>query len=63
MDGDLLLWVEAGYSAMLVIGAIWVAAALSTHHARHRRQLERYEQHFRNELEETYRHRLAQRFE
>jgi hypothetical protein len=63
MDDDLLLWVAGGYSAILVIGALWVAVALSTHRARHRRQLERYEQHLRNKLVETYRGRAARRFE
>jgi hypothetical protein len=59
MDGDLLLWVAAGYSGLLVIGAVWVGVALSTHRARHRRELERYEQRLHNELEATYRRRAA----
>jgi len=63
MDGDLLLWVAAGYSGLLVIGAAWVAVALSTHRARHRRRLERYEQRLRNELEASYRRRAARWFE
>ena len=63
MDGDLLLWVAAVYSVLLVIGAVWVAAALSTHRTRHRRRLERYEQRLRNELEATYRRRVGRQFE
>jgi len=63
MDGDLLLWVAAGYSGLLVIGAVWVAVALSTYRARHRRQLERYEQRLRDELEATYCRRAAAWFE
>jgi len=63
MDGDLLLWVAAGYSGLLVIGAVWVGVALSTHRARHRHQLERYEQRLRDELEATYRRLAARRFE
>ena len=63
MDGDLLLWVAAVYSGLLVIGAVWVAVALSTHRARHRRQLERYEQRLRDELEATYRRHAARWFE
>jgi hypothetical protein len=63
MDDELLLWVAAGYSGLLVIGAAWVAVALSTHRTRHRRQLERYEQRLRDELEATYRRRAARRFE
>jgi hypothetical protein len=63
MDDELLLWVAAGYSGLLVIGAAWVAIALSTHRTRHRRQLERYEQRLRDELEATYRRRAARRFE
>ena len=54
MDGDLLLWVAAGYSGLLVICVVWVGVALSTHRTRHRRQLERYEQRLRSELEVTY---------
>jgi hypothetical protein len=63
MDGELLLWVAAGYFGLLVIGAAWIALALSTHRSRHRRQLERYEQRLRNELEATYRQRAVRRFE
>jgi hypothetical protein len=63
MDGELLLWVAAGYSGLLVIGVVWVAVALSTHRTRHRRQLERYERRLRNELEATYRRRAVRRYE
>jgi len=63
MDGDLFLWVAAGYSALLGVGGVWVAVALSSQRTRHRRQLERYEQRLRNELEETYRRRAARRIE
>jgi C4-dicarboxylate-specific signal transduction histidine kinase len=55
MDDDLLLWVAAAYSGLLVIAAVWIGVALSTHRTRHRRQLERYEQRLRDELEATYR--------
>jgi len=63
MDGDLLLWVAAGYSVLLVIGAVWVAVALSSHRARHRRRLERYEQRLRYKLEATYRRRAERQFD
>jgi hypothetical protein len=63
MDGDLLLWVAAGYSGLLVIGAVWIGVALSTHRTRHRHQLERYQQRLRNELEATYRRHAARRYE
>jgi len=63
MDGDLLLWVAAGYSGLLVTGAVLVGVALSTDRARHRHQLERYEPRLRNELAATYRRLAARRFE
>ena len=63
MDGDLLLWVAAGYSVLLVIGAVWVTVALSSHRTRHRRRLERYERRLRNDLEATLRRRAERRFD
>jgi hypothetical protein len=66
MDGDLLLWVAAGYSALLVVGAVWIAVALFTHRIARRtrhRQLERDEQHLRNVLEKTYRRDSTRRFD
>jgi C4-dicarboxylate-specific signal transduction histidine kinase len=63
MDDDLLLWVAAAYSGLLVIAAVWIGVALSTHRTRHPRQLERYEQRLRDELEATYRRRAARRYE
>src|SRR5215471_12110671 len=44
-------------------GAVWVAVALSSHRARHRRRLERYEQRLRYELEATYRRRAERQFD